>query len=343
MRADAKELKRALEEGFAALGDRVDAARREVTGALEERVRGLHDSQQETRDHVRSLSDRLAAHTDSQLPTLRKDVAALTDMVRGLHTELAAITARLPAPAETAKTDDGEQPASPPGRAVPPAPATEAGPAPTEAGTARQPSAPTAHPQGDPVSTDNTPDEQPPSEKDDRDQELKRAVEAAYLGTPADQPSPTVQAPAGKPRDPQVEHGVLLLRAAGVALAEVVAHRHTWEWLAACAAGHDHFRTPPAVEDLPDGRITTTVSGRSLIALLIVLWHTREAAGLDGDWALASTAYQRAATALNKVTGQGSTIRIVLDDGYAQDEQHDEDDEDGGDSQKNQGPAGWGR
>ncbi|MFC7933266.1 hypothetical protein [Streptomyces cinereoruber] len=148
-----------------------------------------------------------------------------------------------------------------------------------------------------------------------------------------------MQDPIGKPQDPEVEHGVLLLRAVGVASAEVVAHRHTWEWLAARAADHDHFRTPPAVDDLPDGCIRTTVSGRSLIALLIVLWETRETAGLNGDWALASTTYQRAATVLTGVTGQGATIRIVLDDGHGQDEQHDGDGEDG----QNQGPVGWSR
>ncbi|WP_051716416.1 hypothetical protein [Streptomyces bikiniensis] len=133
------------------------------------------------------------------------------------------------------------------------------------------------------MTTSPAPGEQPSQEETDRAQALKRAVEAAYLGVPADQPSPAAQAPATKPQDPEVAHGVLLLRAADVALAEVVAHRHTWEWLAARAADHDHFRTPPAVGDLPDGRVRTTISGRSLIALLIVLWKIWEASGLDGD------------------------------------------------------------
>ncbi|WP_051716292.1 hypothetical protein [Streptomyces bikiniensis] len=133
------------------------------------------------------------------------------------------------------------------------------------------------------MATSPTSGEQPSQEETGWAQALKRAVEAAYHGTPADHSSPTVQDPIGKPQDPEVEHGVLLLRAVGVASAEVVAHRHTWEWLAARAADHDHFRTPPAVDDLPDGSIRTTVSGRSLIALLIVLWEIRETAGLNGD------------------------------------------------------------
>ncbi|MDV9186849.1 hypothetical protein R6L23_01130 [Streptomyces sp. SR27] len=342
-----------LEEGFAALDGRGDAARREVVDALDERVRGLHDDQRETRDHVRSMSEHLA-RTDSSVPALREDIATLTGLVRSLHTELGNIAARLPAPETTAKSNDGGEQPVPPRRAVPagtlqapPAPAVRPGAAtviapratPTETGTALQPTAPATTPQGASVTTNHTPGEQPSQEEHDQDQALKRAVEAAYHGTPADQPSPTAQAPATKPQDPQVDHGVLLLRAAGVASAEVVAHRHTWEWLAARAADHDHFRTPPAVDDLPDGRIKTTVSGRSLIALLIVLWDTRENSGLNGDWALASTTYQRAATALNGVTGQGTTIRIVLDDGHGQDDEHDEDDEDS----QNKGPAGWSR
>ncbi|MEU1667129.1 hypothetical protein ABZ547_26725 [Streptomyces sparsogenes] len=60
-----------------------------------------------------------------------------------------------------------------------------------------------------------------------------------------------------------------------MASAELVAHRDTWEWLAALAVDHSHFRTPPAVEDIKEGRVQTVLSGRSLIALLIELWNTR--------------------------------------------------------------------
>jgi hypothetical protein len=72
--------------------------------------------------------------------------------------------------------------------------------------------------------------------------------------------------------DPRVAHGILLLKAAGVASAELIAHRDTWEWLAALAVDHSHFRTPPSAEDIKDGRVQTVLSGRSLIALLIELW-----------------------------------------------------------------------
>ncbi|WP_243869949.1 hypothetical protein [Streptomyces liangshanensis] len=78
----------------------------------------------------------------------------------------------------------------------------------------------------------------------------------------------------------------------------------------------NHFRTPPSVEDIEEGRVQTVLSGRSLIALLIELWNTRSTATpLQGDWALATTSYNRIATELADVDGQGDTIRIVLDDG----------------------------
>ncbi|MFB8182097.1 hypothetical protein ACFC8N_40035 [Streptomyces sp. NPDC055966] len=109
-----------------------------------------------------------------------------------------------------------------------------------------------------------------------------------------------------------------MLKAADVASAELVVHRDTWEWLAALAVDHGHFRTPPAVEDIKEGRIQTVLCGRSLIALLIELWNTRSAATpLEGDWALATTSYNRIKAELDDVTGQGETIRIVLDDGMA--------------------------
>ncbi|WAE64249.1 hypothetical protein OUQ49_00110 [Streptomyces cavourensis] len=101
-----------------------------------------------------------------------------------------------------------------------------------------------------------------------------------------------------------------------MASVDLIAHRDTWEWLTALAVDHDHFRTPPSVEDVKEGRVETVLSGRSLIALLIKLWDTRHAATLlEADWALATTAYNRIAAHLTGVDGEGQTIRIVLDDG----------------------------
>lgn len=159
---------------------------------------------------------------------------------------------------------------------------------------------------------------QPEPESQDQDLALKQAIEAAYQGTStpaAPTPATTPQALADV-QDPRITHGVLLLKAAGVASAELIAQRDTWEWLTALAVDHTHFRTPPSVEDLKEGRVQTVLSGRSLIALLIELWNTRSTATpLHGDWALATTSYHRIAAELANIDGQGETIRIILDDG----------------------------
>ncbi|MEE1736406.1 hypothetical protein PUR49_07815 [Streptomyces sp. BE147] len=154
-------------------------------------------------------------------------------------------------------------------------------------------------------------------EHEGQDDALKKAIEAAYQGNAAPTAPPSTAPPAtGQGQDPRVTHGVLLLKAAGVASVDLIAHRDTWEWLTALAVDHPHFRTPPSVEDVKEGRVETVLSGRSLIGMLIKLWDTRSTTTpLDADWALATTAYNRIAAELTAVDGEGQTIRIVLDDG----------------------------
>ncbi|MFI2031847.1 hypothetical protein [Streptomyces buecherae] len=160
------------------------------------------------------------------------------------------------------------------------------------------------------------------------DAELKSAIGAAYRGAPdPEQASRAGQPASSTENDPAVDHGVLLLKAAGVASAILVAHRDTWDWVAALAAQHKHWRTPAVVEDVVEdaeedgreGRVQAVLSGRSLIAVLIQLWKKRaEATPADADFALALTTYTRIASRLAEVGEQserGQTIRVVLDDG----------------------------
>ncbi|MET9093472.1 hypothetical protein ABZX72_15420 [Streptomyces cyaneofuscatus] len=144
---------------------------------------------------------------------------------------------------------------------------------------------------------------------------LKQKIEAAYQGnsTPTAPPPAASPSAADQEEDPRVTHGVLLLKAAGVASVDLIAHRDTGEWLTALAVDHDHFRTPPSVEDVKEGRVQTVLSGRSLIGLLIKPRHA--ATPLEAAWALATTTYNRIAADLTTVNGEGQTIRIVLDDG----------------------------
>ncbi|MER5747112.1 hypothetical protein ABT097_28070 [Streptomyces sp. NPDC002225] len=165
---------------------------------------------------------------------------------------------------------------------------------------------------------DNERQAQPEPERRGQDDVLKQRIEAAYQCNSAPVAPPAAASPpaVGQGQDPRVTHGVLLLKAAGVASVDLVAHRDTWEWLTALAVDHDHFRTPPSVEDVKEGRVQTVLSGRSLIGLLIKLWDTRHSATpLEADWALATTIYNRIAADLTGVDGEGRSIRIVLDDG----------------------------
>ncbi|MGW3168416.1 hypothetical protein ACWC9Q_37895 [Streptomyces sp. NPDC001142] len=153
---------------------------------------------------------------------------------------------------------------------------------------------------------------------------LKRAAAAAYRGSaPAAVAEPVVPVQTRRQEQPaeglapEVQHGVRLMKAAGVALAELVCHRDTWEYLTGLSTNQTHFRTPPNVDDIKDGRVRVALSGRSLIALLIALWNTRDQAEfLTADWALAATAYDRFADELDTVErGTQHTVRITLDDG----------------------------
>ncbi|MFJ8648589.1 hypothetical protein ACIRNI_21020 [Streptomyces sp. NPDC093546] len=149
---------------------------------------------------------------------------------------------------------------------------------------------------------------------------LKSAIEAAYRGERVP-PGPAAAAGtegAEAPPEGEVSHGVLLMKAAGLARAELVMHQHHWEFLAELAAPHPHFRTPHQVEDLGGGRLRATVSGMSLIALLIEVWHTRaDADALGAQWAMAATVYARIADRLMGVGGPGEPISVILDDGVA--------------------------
>ncbi|WP_030761708.1 hypothetical protein [Streptomyces griseus] len=274
--------------GLAALHGEHGQGRLKIQEAVLTGVTGLREENRE----LRRRQDKMIGDLSDTRAELRK----LLDLADSLRTFLASS-----APGRQPDPEPEEHPQS---LAEPQEPAEQ---------TAEPDSTIATEPQGETM--DHTAP-QPETTGDDQELTLKLAIEAAYRGTPIPaQPSDT-HAPLPAAKRPEVTHGVLLLRAAGVASVEVVAHRDTWEWLAGIATDHAHFHAPPAVEDIKDGRVQTVLSGRSLIALLIELWNTRSAAAaLGAEWALASTAYDRIANELSAVTGAGETIRIVLDDG----------------------------
>ncbi|MGW3952427.1 hypothetical protein ACWEKM_16205 [Streptomyces sp. NPDC004752] len=280
--------------GLTALRGELTQSRLKILELIQGGVTGLREENRE----VRRRQDRMISDLNETRGELR-ELLGLADTLRPL--------------ALGQKADDGTQTRSEE-TAPPPEPGAEADHGSTSAHPAA--SSDTDSQGGTVGNTEHQP--QPEAGSQGRDPALKNAIEAAYqrTGASAAQPSAATPQASAVGEDPRVAHGVLLLKAAGVASAELIAHRDSWEWLAALAARHNHFRTPPAVEDFKAGRVRTVLSGRSLIALLIELWNTRStAAPLQGDWALAVTSYNRIAAELADVAGQGETIRIVLDDG----------------------------
>lgn len=282
--------------GLTALHGELTQTRLKILEAVQGGVTGLREENRE----VRRRQDRMISDLNETRGELRQ-LLELADLLRPL--------AELQKPAEE------------PGDVTGPCPPTEPVPDPDPA---TGPTAPTAAQPSTSPDTDSQGgtmeyrEHQAQPEPEGQDDVLKQRIEAAYQGNSTPTAPPTAASPSasGPEEDPRVTHGVLLLKAAGVASVDLVAHRDTWEWLAALAVDHDHFRTPPSVEDVKEGRVETVLSGRSLIALLIKLWDTRSTATpLEADWALATTAYKRIATDLTGVDGEGQTIRIVLDDG----------------------------
>ncbi|MFI2240335.1 hypothetical protein [Streptomyces chrestomyceticus] len=113
-----------------------------------------------------------------------------------------------------------------------------------------------------------------------------------------------------------VDHGVLLLKAAQTGPVALICHREVWEFLAACAAGEEHFCFAYELTDEGDGRVRAMLSGRSVIGALTALRRTRDASHLDGTWALASVLYSRIAETLRATARDGKRPpAVLLDDG----------------------------
>ncbi|WP_258036488.1 hypothetical protein [Streptomyces sp. SM10] len=283
--------------GLTALHGELTQTRLKILEVVQGGVTGLREENRE----VRRRQDRMISDLNDTRGELRQ-LLELADVLRPL--------AELQRPAGEPEAD-----AAAPGGPAAAEPSLEPGYDPAASATAPPTSSDTDSQGGTMESNQQQPQPEPERQNRDQDDALKRAIQAAYQGNGTPAAPSSAPAPTGG-EDPRVNHGVLLLKAAGVASVDLVAHRDTWEWLTALAVDHDHFRTPPSVEDIKEGRVQTVLSGRSLIGLLIKLWDTRHATTpLEADWALATTAYNRIAADLTGVDGEGQTIRIVLDDG----------------------------
>ncbi|MGW9412053.1 hypothetical protein [Streptomyces diastaticus] len=113
-----------------------------------------------------------------------------------------------------------------------------------------------------------------------------------------------------------------IMRAGKVASVTLVCHRDTWEFVAAHVGNHPHFRTP-ALEEREGGLVAAVLSGRSLVAVLLSLYHVaetrRHGEGVDelvtyADWAMASQVYDATARVLSRTfADEGDPVVVTID------------------------------
>ncbi|MFF8556541.1 hypothetical protein ACF058_27395 [Streptomyces sp. NPDC015501] len=114
-------------------------------------------------------------------------------------------------------------------------------------------------------------------------------------------------------------------RAARVASATLVCHRDTWEFVAAQAGSHPHFR-PPALEDRENGLVAAVLSGRSLVAMLLALYQVEKTSVRHpdtddvnemtayADWIMATKVYTETAGVLRHAySTDGDPVVITID------------------------------
>ncbi|MFI8191406.1 hypothetical protein ACIF8T_21725 [Streptomyces sp. NPDC085946] len=138
---------------------------------------------------------------------------------------------------------------------------------------------------------------------------------------PVEQPAPE---PAPEPEqtpEPVSEPDPDILRAAaGIAHATVEAHRDTWAFLIQVAGNEQHFHIPGRVED-HDGFVSVRFSGPSLVAAITSLDHVHRTADSPVTRAIAAHIHQKITTAVQQIIdrphrgdGDGTPVRIVIDD-----------------------------
>ncbi|MEU9136935.1 hypothetical protein AB0D33_13355 [Streptomyces sp. NPDC048404] len=152
--------------------------------------------------------------------------------------------------------------------------------------------------------------------------QVSAAPDAAPAEPSAD-PAAPASGDAGQQREQdRAQHLESVLRAAAIASARVICHRDTWSFLIEQTSQHPHFRLPDRITDLDDEMIETSLSGRSVLAVLVTMRkvsHDHAAAEQDmATWALACALYQRtqlAVTATTHTRPDGAQVTtIVLDD-----------------------------
>ncbi|WP_328674181.1 hypothetical protein [Streptomyces sp. NBC_00328] len=152
--------------------------------------------------------------------------------------------------------------------------------------------------------------------------QVSPAVGAAPAEPSVDPAAPASGDAEQQRKEDHAQHLESVLRAAAIASARVICHRDTWSFLIEQTSQHPHFRLPERINDLDDGMIETSLSGRSVLAVLVTMRKVSDDyASVDEDmatWALACAVYQRTQLAVTDTTHtrpDGAQVTtIVLDD-----------------------------
>ncbi|MEE1931421.1 hypothetical protein V1J52_25200 [Streptomyces sp. TRM 70351] len=328
------ETRRVLDERVTALGKQVEETRREVTEGASARASELHADNRETRSSV----NRLSSEVDKTLPRLRQDV---TDLARGfdeLRSTVADLIAQLPAATPAVPAADGPHTAQEPQHTEPEASPRDGAPAlaapantaaPAKGGAVVTAPAEDRGGQGPGTAAGESgglPVDEAGLEAASRRQ---AASDAAAAGAGAenahgpDRPAATPgPAPSGRQRDELAEHDLVLASAATVGTVDLVCHRDLWEFVLGHAQKVEHFRKPAAPTEEGRDRLRITLSGRSVIAVLMAMRGTRIASAPygknDGSWVLAGQVYERLAHDLTTTSRSGTRpLTVVFDDGIS--------------------------
>ncbi|MFC9636052.1 hypothetical protein ACFTY8_44380 [Streptomyces mirabilis] len=121
--------------------------------------------------------------------------------------------------------------------------------------------------------------------------EIRKELTALAAGFEDWQAQQATTAQGADAPDVTKDHSALLQQAARVSSAILICHRDMGDFITAHAGSHPQFRIPPQITDHGNERVSTIISGRCLIAVLISLYSIKHAAEGDGDWELATTLY----------------------------------------------------
>ncbi|MCA1222244.1 hypothetical protein [Streptomyces sp. 8L] len=312
--------RRALEEQVTALGDRVEISRREITETVTSQVSELRADNRETRNRVNSASTSLS-EINKSLPGLRQDVADLARVVYELRATVGDLFARLPESPSVVENPDREQPLP----TEPPEPPEPVQPEQGRFADPRSPQEPdTAAPVDEDAETGSAAVSEPgrpgegaePESATAQRQAATEAAASAHPGTEGESAKDGLTAVQSR----RADHDIVLRRAATVGTVHVVCHRDMWDFIQEHAADIPHFRAPATPSEEGHDRLRITLSGRSLIGVLIGMSNTRtksaEYGKDDGTWALSGAVYERLAHDLTTTSRTGAEpLTVTFDDG----------------------------